>query len=525
MLYNEAKEQRDKRHNECKEVMKENVLCLLDKSPQKTIEKVLNDYVDFCLIESELSKKFKTIKETWGREDIKQKEKQVIVDALKKEVKELKKKAIKFKGGKKKAEAYVKKLIREEFKAIEENNRVNPLLKKYYEWTSLREKIKEEKDKKGSNKIKLASLRIKEREIRPQYYNCVSIIEGMVKKNIGLQCPPKEITFVDQYSLIKSPSKYDEGLKIGLQQTLKRLEDSYQAFFKRCSKGETPGFPNFKSWKKWDTIITRQSGWEVRGSKVYLSKIGLFRIKFHRELPERGEIKTASLIMENGKYWISFGVEYESMETDIPMTGKECGIDMGVRNYVTLDNCVQWKYPRFLEEIQRELRILNRSLDSKTDKKSKRRKRVREKITRLYYHLKCRRKDYINNLVYQLVCTYDIFYVEDLNVKNMMEQKYVVGGRYLRRKLSDAAFRMFLTTLKNKCLEVGKEVIEVPSKDTSQTCRICGDVRKPGDRMTLHDKIYECRKCDHVEDRDINSAKFILEVGRKIRQGKELQTV
>jgi len=43
-----------------------------------------------------------------------------------------------------------------------------------------------------------------------------------------------------------------------LQDVLRRLDNGYQAFFRRIKNGETPGFPKFKKRGQWDSVTFPQ---------------------------------------------------------------------------------------------------------------------------------------------------------------------------------------------------------------------------------------------------------------------------
>jgi putative transposase len=46
--------------------------------------------------------------------------------------------------------------------------------------------------------------------------------------------------------------------------TLKRLDRAFVAFFRRTKKGETPGFPRFKSAQRFDSLQWEdRSGWKL----------------------------------------------------------------------------------------------------------------------------------------------------------------------------------------------------------------------------------------------------------------------
>jgi len=77
-----------------------------------------------------------------------------------------------------------------------------------------------------------------------------------------------------------------------LQDTLRRLDKSYKAFFGRVKRGQTPGFPRCKGRNRYDSFTYPQSGFEL-GGKLQLSKIGNIKIKQHREIV--GDIKTLTI--------------------------------------------------------------------------------------------------------------------------------------------------------------------------------------------------------------------------------------
>jgi putative transposase len=76
----------------------------------------------------------------------------------------------------------------------------------------------------------------------------------------------KSISYFDQQNVLPEiKAARPEYVELGshaLQQTLRRLDLSFQAFFRRVKAGQTPGFPRFKALRPHDTtlcLITR--GW------------------------------------------------------------------------------------------------------------------------------------------------------------------------------------------------------------------------------------------------------------------------
>ena len=81
--------------------------------------------------------------------------------------------------------------------------------------------------------------------------------------------------------------------------------------------------------------------------------------------------------------------------------------------------------------------------------------------------------------------------------------------------MRDVAWFGFFNILKAKAEEAGREVIEVPARNTSQICSNCGII-VPKD---LYVRVHNC-SCGLIIDRDYNSALNILRLGQSL-QGAE----
>ncbi len=68
------------------------------------------------------------------------------------------------------------------------------------------------------------------------------------------------------------------------------------------------------------------------------------------------------------------------------------------------------------------------------------------------------------------------------------------------------SFYKFVTRLKNKCKEKGKELIIRPEYYTSKTCGGCGWINK----NLSNSDVYNCGSCGLCIDRDMNGARNIM---------------
>src|SRR5437868_7364050 len=78
-----------------------------------------------------------------------------------------------------------------------------------------------------------------------------------------------------------------------LQDTLKRLDKAFAAFFRRVKTGDKAGFPRFRSRVRYNSFTFPQSGFAIESGKLRLSKIGKVKIKLHREIA--GKVKTCTI--------------------------------------------------------------------------------------------------------------------------------------------------------------------------------------------------------------------------------------
>ena len=72
-----------------------------------------------------------------------------------------------------------------------------------------------------------------------------------------------------------------------LQAVLIRLNRSFQNFFRRVQKNESPGFPRFKGRNRFNSLVCTPTAFQVQGHHVAISKVGNLKIKMHRRLPEK----------------------------------------------------------------------------------------------------------------------------------------------------------------------------------------------------------------------------------------------
>ena len=284
-----------------------------------------------------------------------------------------------------------------------------------------------------------------------------------------------------------------------LQDVLKRLDKAFDNFFRRVKAGETPGYPRFQGYHRYNSFTYPQSGYSVIRNKLKLSKIGEVKIKLHR--PLEGKIKTCTIIRKNGKYYACFSCEVETKE--MPITGQAVGIDMGIKEFVITSDGETVENPKTYRKAEKKLKKAQRRV-SRRKKGSNRRKKAVRILANKHEKVKNQRKDIAFKTANKLLKEYDTVVHEDLNIKGM------VKNHSLAKSISDAGWGLFFNVLQAKAKQtLGKEVIAVNPYNTSQMCSQCGEIVP----KKLKDRVHNCPYCGLVLDRDWNSAINILRKG------------
>ena len=307
--------------------------------------------------------------------------------------------------------------------------------------------------------------------------------------------------------------------------TLKRLDWAFAGFYRRAKRGETPGFPRFKSANRFDSLQWEDTScWKVKfgARRVYLMGIGDVKANFHR--PLHGTPKAITVKREGAKWWVSVRcVNIPAMP--LAPTGRDVGIDLGVTNLVATSDGDRIPGEHFGSRARTQLADAQRKLSTK-QRGSKRRRRQIEEVARLHRKVSNQRRNAAHQLSRQLVNDYDFIVLEDLNITNMVRAprakpnpdqpgEFLTNGAAakagLNRSIHDAGWGTLSSLLSYKAESAGRIVVTVDPRYTSQTCAECGHV-DAGNRVNQAE--FRCLSCAHVAHADVNAARNILRAGR-----------
>jgi len=288
-----------------------------------------------------------------------------------------------------------------------------------------------------------------------------------------------------------------------LQNVAARLDNAFQHFFSRVKKGENPGYPRFKGKNRFHSITYPQFGFAIRDGRLELAKIGSVKIKLHR--PISGKVKTCTIIRKpTGKWYACFAIEYEPQA--LPESEEVVGIDMGIKSFATLSTGEKIPNPHFFREEEKALAKAQRKLSKIAEGKGRNTpeyRKAKKVVSRIHERICFKRHDFIHQLARQIVNRFGVVCVEDLKVRNMIQNSH------LAKSIGEVAWSEFIRELEVKAESAGRKFIRVKPNNTSQMCSRCHLI-VPKD---LGVRVHSCPHCGLVLDRDLNSAYNILALG------------
>lgn len=284
-----------------------------------------------------------------------------------------------------------------------------------------------------------------------------------------------------------------------------QLQTAYKNFF----RDKSIGFPKFRSKKvsrKAYTTNCINGNISVVGNFLKLPKMGLVRVKFHRQIPECHKIKSVTFSQDpSGKYYVSILTEYKANIPERTLdTGKALGLDYSSPHFYVDSQGVEADMPHFYRRAEQRLDREQRKL-FKMVKGSSNYQKQKRRVALVHEKVRNQRKDWQHKRSRELVDKWDIICVEDINYKDMS------GSLRLGKATQDNGFGQFRTFLSYKLAEQGKELITIDKWfPSSKLCRNCGYIN---DSLTLSDRVWVCPSCGETILRDENAAINIRNAG------------
>ena len=291
-----------------------------------------------------------------------------------------------------------------------------------------------------------------------------------------------------------------EVTKCSPQEAIIQLGNAFKRFF----KGES-NYPQFRKKGKDDRFSLTNDQFKIIGRKIKIPNLGW--VKMTENLRHQGKILSAKVFKKANKWFVSIAVELDKVILPKPKTGKSVGIDLGITDLATLSDGTKIGAPKPLKSKLKKLQRLSKQL-SRKQQGSANREKAKTKLSRLHLKISNIRKDFLHKLTTNLVKSYDIICLENLNVQGMIK------NRKLSRAISDLGFYELKRQLVYKANQWGKQVKELNRfYPSSKTCSNCSYKLES---LSLSTRYWTCPNCNTNHDRDINASINILNQADKV---------
>ncbi len=340
----------------------------------------------------------------------------------------------------------------------------------------------------------------------------------------------KHVSYYDQQNVVPQvKADRPEFVELGshaLQQTLRRLDLAFQAFFRRVKAGQTPGFPRFKSAKRFSGFAYPDpAGWKLmqHGGRGATLRIGSgeaalsIRARGRHRFGPDAKPNDITLTRRNSQWFVSVTLRIPDEACARERTEEQRrGVDFGVTDWATFDDGQTLPNPRWVREELPRLAALQRERARKR-KGSLRHRRLGESIARLHDRIGNLRRDFVHKETTRMVQQCAVLATEQMAPKNMSRSAkgtVEAPGRRVRQKaglnreILSAAFGMAHPMLAYKAEEAGTRLHLSNTRQIkpSQRCAECWEIVP----KTLAQRVHVCPHCGHTAPRDQNSALVVL---------------
>ena len=315
------------------------------------------------------------------------------------------------------------------------------------------------------------------------------------------------------------------------QQLIKQIQDQIKGLAKLKKAGLNVGKLKFKS--EFNSLTFKQYGVthyikdrkriKIQGIKKPIVVHGLDQLDKYKSL----DYANAKLIYDGIDYYISLTCYIDKDNIEREYDNDIIGIDMGVKDTLTLSNGT--KYNISIGESEK-LKRLEKKL-AKQKKGSNNRYKTIKKIRKEHIHINNKKNDISNKIVHDILSNNKIVVIQDEQIKSWITTKDELKeiedkDEKEKRKRANAKIQhSILGRIKSQLSSSDQIVVLDKWFPTTKYCFKCGEKTN----ISVDERIFECHNCKLTEDRDIHAAnnmiRFYLQYSKLDRSGTDQTSI
>lgn len=312
-----------------------------------------------------------------------------------------------------------------------------------------------------------------------------------------------------------------------LSNVIQDFRRAQSAYFRQAQYGKNR--PRFVS--KRDAVQSFRNAVPMRrmdGNRYPLSKkLGSVRIRRRDRIRYPLEsLSSWTVKRENGVYYLVllFNVDVQPK----PQVSGEVGIDLGVKDFLTLSTGEKINYPDRLHQLEERVRWEQRKLSRRVKGSSNYRKQ-KKAVAKAYAKARHYRENFQHQVSHRLIEDNQFIGMETLAAGNMTRKakkkpdangKPMRNGQSAKRAMNRSILRngwsSFAGKLAYKAQWYGRAFVQVDRfYPSSRLCNGCGHKY---DGLLLSEREWVCESCGVSHDRDVNAALNILGEALRLSQ-------
>lgn len=304
-----------------------------------------------------------------------------------------------------------------------------------------------------------------------------------------------------------------------LQQVIRDLDRAWQGFM----SGRL-GHPHYRRKGKQDSFKESDvARIHVNDRAVRIPKLGWIKYRNSRALWWRSVVIRQLTVSRDGDEWyFSVSVACSVNSENFVLNNIPVGIDLGITQALTVvrvDGQSEVHHLPMASDHERTRMIFLQRRVNRTQTGSCNRAKASRRCARLRRRLSRRVHDKIHTLTTNLANNHSKVIIEDLHVRAMTRSgrgtvenpgSRVRSKAGLNRAILERCWGEVRRQLVYKCQWSGANLLVVSATNTSRRCSECGHT-EAGNRRSQGS--FQCLRCNHAENADINAARNILGAG------------
>lgn len=299
------------------------------------------------------------------------------------------------------------------------------------------------------------------------------------------------------------------------------------AYFRKGECGKNR--PRFAS--KSDNIQSFRNRAPIRrmeGNRYQLSKkLGSVRIRRRDRIRYPIEsLSSWTVKRENGVYYLILLFDVD-VQPKSPVGG-QVGIDLGVKDFLTLSTGEKVNYPDRLRQLEEKVKREQRKL-SRREKGSSNYRKQKRAVAKAYAKVRHFRENFQHQVSHRLIEDNQFIGMETLAVQNMTrkaKKKLDANGkpapngqsakRVMNRNILRSGWSGLVDKLAYKAQWYGRAFVQMDRFYPSS--RLCNNCGHKYDGLLLSEREWVCESCGVLHDRDVNAALNILGEALRLSQ-------